>query len=338
MRIFADKLPEHLERQLFPIYLIIGSEPLLIHESRQAIHQKAEQAGFDEKHRFALDAQLDWNQVYDCCQALSLFSARQIIELEVPESGLPAGAAKELTQLTSALNPDILLIFIGQKITRQQESSKWFKSLSANAAIVNCLTPDINRLPQFVAQRCRSLNLVADTQATQMLAQWHEGNLLALSQSLEKLALIYPDGQLTLVRVEEALSRHNHFTPFQWVDALLAGQSKRAQRILRQLESEGVEAIIMLRTIQKELLLLLEMHSEVTHQPITRIFETRRIWQNKRPLYNAAIGRLQPTKLAQLLSLITRAEIESKTSYGSVWPLLAQLSLECCAPDALIPS
>lgn len=84
-----------------------------------------------------------------------------------------------------------------------------------------------------------------------MLAQWHEGNLLALAQSLDKLALLYPDGLLTLIRIEEALNRNNHFTPFQLVDTLLSGQAKRAQRILRQLESEGTEVIILLRTLQK---------------------------------------------------------------------------------------
>lgn len=338
MRIFADKLADQLNRQLHPVYLLLGSEPLLIHESRLAIYAQAEQNGFEERHRFALDAQLDWNQVYDCCQALSLFSARQIIELEVPESGLPAGAHKDLLALADMLNPDILLVVIGQKITRQQENTKWFKALSAQGAVVNCLTPDIQRLPQFVAQRCRKLNLTPDTEATQMLAQWHEGNLLALAQSLEKLSLIYPDGQLTLPRVEEALSRHNHFTPFQWVDALLAGKSKRSQRILRQLEAEGVETIILLRTVQKELLLLLEMHSEQMQQPISRIFETRRIWQNKRPLYSAALQRLSPKSITRLLAVVTRAEIETKTSYGSVWPLLVQLSLECCAPNSRIPS
>ena len=37
-----------------------------------------------------------------------------------------------------------------------------------------------------------------------MLSQWYEGNLLALNQSLEKLTLLYPDGELNLVRLEKA--------------------------------------------------------------------------------------------------------------------------------------
>ncbi|MCV5264264.1 DNA polymerase III subunit delta, partial [Escherichia coli] len=78
---------DHLAKHLKQVYLIFGNEPLLIQESRQAIQKTALQHGFEERHRFAVDTSLDWNQVYDCFQALSLFSSRQLIELEIPESG-----------------------------------------------------------------------------------------------------------------------------------------------------------------------------------------------------------------------------------------------------------
>ena len=167
-----------------------------------------------------------------------------------------------------------------------------------------------------------------------MLAQWHEGNLFALTQSLEKLALLYPDGVLNLVRLEESLSRHNHFTAFHWVDALLAGKAKRSQRILRQLEAEGVESVILARTIQKELTQLLNMATQIKTKPIGQVFESYRIWQSKRPLYSSALNRLQPEKIMQLLQLLAKIELLVKTQYDqSSWPLLHQLSTEICLPQ-----
>lgn len=189
--------------------------------------------------------------MYDCCQALSLFSSRQLIEIEIPESGVNAQTAKELSALVGQLHQDILLLVIGPKLTKAQENAAWFKTLAQQACWVNCLTPELSRLPQFVQQRCFALGLKPDAEAVQMLAQWHEGNLFALAQSLEKLALLYPDGLLTLVRLEESLSRHNHFTPYHWMDALLEGKANRAQRILRQLMLEESEPIILIRTAQK---------------------------------------------------------------------------------------
>ncbi|MGC9401600.1 DNA polymerase III subunit delta [Vibrio genomosp. F10 str. 9ZC157] len=334
MRIYADKLSDQLNRQRHPVYLLFGNEPLLIQESHQAIRAKAQTEGFDERHRFTLDSNLNWNDVYDCCQALSLFSARQIIELEVTEAGLNAGHSKELVSLSAMLHPDILLIIIGGKLTKAQENAKWFKALNNQGCWVSCLTPDIQRLPQFVQSRCHALGLTADAEARQMLAQWHEGNLFALSQSLEKLALLYPDGQLTLVRLEESLSRHNHFTAFHWIDALLAGKAKRAQRILRQLEAESVEPVILVRSIQKELMLLLKLQVELKTASASQVFDKHRIWQSKRPLYNSALSRLSFVAIQQRLSLLAQCEILSKTQYDtSPWPILHQLSLELCQPS-----
>ncbi|MGY5614683.1 DNA polymerase III subunit delta [Vibrio brasiliensis] len=334
MRVFADRLVEQLTKQLHPTYLIFGNEPLLLQESRQAIQQAAYKQGFEEKHRFAIDNSFDWNLVYDCCQAMSLFSARQIIELELPESGVNTTIAKELLAVSDLLHSDVILVLIGSKLTKAQESAKWFKALSGTGCLVNCLTPDIQRLPQFVQIRCRALGLKPDPEAVQMLAQWHEGNLFALTQSLEKLALLYPDGVLNLIRLEESLSRHNHFTAFHWIDALLAGKAKRSQRILRQLEAEGVETVILARTIQKELTQLLTMSQLLQTLPIGQVFEKYRIWQSKRPLYSAALNRLTPVRLMQLLQLLARAERTIKTQYEqSSWPLLHQLSTEICLPQ-----
>ncbi|PWI35177.1 DNA polymerase III subunit delta [Vibrio albus] len=334
MRIFADKLPAQLQRELKNVYLIFGNEPLLLSESRDAVITAAKEAGFSEKHYFTLDAQLDWNQVFDCCQALSLFSDKKIIELEVPESGINAAAGKSLVELAEQLNPDVLLIVFGSKLTRQQENAKWFKALHQHGMWVSCLTPDIQRLPQFVQARCRKLNLHPDAQALQMLAQWHEGNLLALVQSLEKLVLLYPDGELTLVRLEEALNRHNHFTPFHWVDALLAGKASRSQRILRQLEAEGVEPVILLRTLQKELTLVVRYKHELQTMPLAQLFDKYRVWQSKRPLYSAILQRLTLKQLNRAFKLLTQAEILTKTQYDqSPWPVIAQITLELCIPE-----
>ncbi len=312
MRIFADRLVEQLNKQLHPTYLIFGNEPLLLQESRQAIQKAAFAQGFEERHRFSIDNSFDWSPVYDCCQAMSLFSARQIIEL---------------------LHSDIILVLVGTKLTKAQENAKWFKALSAQGCWVNCLTPDIQRLPQFVQARCRALNLKPDPEAVKMLAQWHEGNLFALTQSLEKLALIYPDGQLNLIRLEESLSRHNHFTTFHWIDALLAGKANRAQRIMRQLEAEGVELVILARTVQKELSQLLSMQQMLQTAPMSKVFDQFKIWQSKRPLYSAALNRLKMSDLRRLIQLLAKIELLVKTQYDeSSWPLLHQLSAEMCQP------
>lgn len=334
MRIYADRLAEQLQRGLSSAYLLVGNEPLLLEESRQGIRTQAKQQGYEEVHRFTLDQSIEWDRVYDCFQAMSLFCAQQIVEIDIPESGVSATAAKPLLELIPLFNPQTLLIIVANKLPKAQEKTKWFSELSKQSLWVQCITPDVKHLPRWVANRCQQLGLRADDASIQMLAQWHEGNLLALKQSLEKLTLLYPDGQLTLIRVEEALSRHHHYTPFQWLDALLDGKAKRALKILHQLESEGVEITILLRTLQKELLTLIKLHRLSAQMPLGKACDQLRIWQSKRPAYHIALTRLKQSELNRAMKKLSQLELEVKTQYDrSSWPGLAELSIDLCQPE-----
>ncbi len=136
-----------------------------------------------------------------------------------------------------------------------------------------------------------------------------------------------------MIRLEESLSRHNHFTAFHWIDALLAGKANRAQRIMRQLEAEGVELVILARTVQKELSQLLSMQQMLQSVPMVKDFAQFKVWQSKRPLYSAALNRLKMSDLRRLIQLLAKIELLVKTQYDeSSWPLLHQLGAEMCQP------
>lgn len=332
MRVYPEQLTQQLKKGLCQSYLLFGNEPLLKQECGDQIKQIAQQQGFDERHSFTIDHQLDWNLVLDCCNAMSLFAARQIIELEIPESGLNVNQAKSLLEICDSLHSDILLLITGPRVNKKQESTKWFKALDSQGLYLPCNTPDPRHLPRFIQARCQQLGLRADHESIQMLAQWHEGNMLALAQSLQKLTLLYPDGELTIVRLEEALSRHNHYTPFQLVDAVLAGQAKRSQRVLRQLEGEGIEATIILRTLQRELTQLYKMQEMGKKgTPLNIIFEQFRVWQNRREIYIGALHRLPYARVVSLLRLLTQLEIQVKTDFDTKpWPALSALCAEMC--------
>ncbi|WP_318475995.1 DNA polymerase III subunit delta [Photobacterium leiognathi] len=335
MRVYPEQLTQQLDKGLRQAYLLFGNEPLLKQECGDSIKQLAQQQGFLERHHFTIDNQLDWNLVLDCCQAMSLFSAQQIIELDVPDTGLNANQAKALLEVIEHLNPDILLVLTGPYLNKKQEATKWFKALDTIGLYVPCNTPDAKQMPRFIQARCRLLGLKPDHESVQMLAQWHEGNLLALAQSLHKLVLLYPDGELNIVRLQEALSRHYHYTPFQLVDAVLAGQAKRSQRVLRQLQGEGVEATILLRSLQRELTQLYKMQEMGKKgTPLNIIFEQFRVWQNRREMYIGALHRLPLTRLVGIIRQLTQLELQVKTDYDTnPWPALSTLCAEICGFD-----
>jgi DNA polymerase-3 subunit delta len=237
-------------------------------------------------------------------------------------------------KLSTLLHSDILLVLRLAKLTKAQENSAWFKALSTQAVMVPCQTPEQAQLPRWVASRAKAMKLSVDDAAIQLLCYCYEGNLLALSQALERLSLLWPDGKLTLPRVEAAVNDAAHFTPFHWVDALLAGKSKRALHILHQLEKEDSEAVILLRTLQRDLLTLLHLQRNQAKQALRTLMDQQRIWQNRRALFTEALQRLDAQRLQRAVHLLAELELSMKQDYGqNLWPQLETLSLLLCHRD-----
>ncbi|POE10597.1 DNA polymerase III subunit delta [Pectobacterium odoriferum] len=340
IRLYPEQLTAQLHEGLRGCYLVFGSDPLLLQESLDSIKRVAQQHEFSEHFSFILDLHTDWDAIFSTCQALSLFASRQSLLLVLPENGPNAAMGENLVKLSGLLHPDILLILRGHKLAKAQENSAWFKALAQDSVYINCLTPEQAQLPRWVAQRAKSMKLMLDEQATQLICYCYEGNLLALSQALERLALLYPDGKLTLPRVESAVNDAAHFTPFHWLDALLAGKSKRAWHILQQLKQEDCEPVILLRTLQRELLQLLALKRRMSDTPLRTLFDQQKVWQNRRDLLTQALQRLSLQQLQQAVRLLTQVEITLKQDYGqSVWSELESLAMLLCGkalPEAFI--
>ncbi|CNI70109.1 DNA polymerase III subunit delta [Yersinia intermedia] len=331
IRVYPEQLVAQLHEGLRACYLLCGNEPLLLQESQDHIRRVAIEHDFTEHFSFALDAHTEWDSIFSLCQALSLFASRQTLTLSFPDSGLTAPMNEQLVKLSSLLHPDILLILRANKLTKAQENSAWFKALGSNGVFVSCQTPEQAQLPRWVSTRAKSLNLEVDDPAIQLLCYCYEGNLLALSQALERLSLLYPDGKLTLPKVEQAVNDAAHFTPYHWLDALIAGKSKRAWHILQQLQQEESEPIILLRTLQRELLLLLTLKRRMNQVPLRALFDQLKVWQNRRPMMTQALQRLSLPQLQQAVHLLAQIEVRLKQDYGqSIWPELETLSMLMC--------
>ncbi|WP_312774509.1 DNA polymerase III subunit delta [Atlantibacter hermannii] len=340
VRVWPEQLRAQLKEGLRAAYLLTGNDPLLLQESQDAIRQAAQEQGFDEHHTRQIDNQTDWEEIFSITRALSLFASRQTLLLVLPDNGPNAAINDKLAELVNLLHDDLLLVVRTAKLTKAQENAAWYGALSSRGVMVNCQTPEQAQLPRWVANRAKSRQLALDDAACQLLCYCYEGNLLALAQALDRLALLWPDGKLTLPRVEQAVNDAAHFTPFHWVDALLAGKSKRALHILQQLRLEGGEPVILLRTVQRELLLMVTLKRQSSHTPLRNLFDQHRVWQNRRGLMTDALNRMSEDQLRQGVSLLSQIELTLKQDYGqSVWQELEGLSMLLChkaLPDVFI--
>lgn len=339
-RIFAEQLSQNLNNQLAEVYYLVGNDPLLLTESRDLLIQTATAKGFDERTEISIDQSTDWNLLIENCQSLGLFFNRQILILTLPEN-LSAPMQQHLNELVEVLHSDILLILQLAKFNKTIESQQWHKNLVKNTphlVQVSCQTPSAEQLPRWLSFRAKAMNLALDKDAQQLLCYSYENNLLALKQSLDLLALLYPNQTLSYAKVQAVVEQSSIFTPFQWIDALLEGKIRRARRILQGLQAEDVQPVILLRTLQKELFTLVELSKPQQRieidQPLPTAqlkegFDRLKIWQNRRPFFTQAFQRLTYRKLYLLIQQLADLERAAKQDFDQqIWLQLENFSLQ----------
>lgn len=323
-----EQLEALLQDSLSKCYFLLGNDQLLLQESQDIIIARAQHRQFSETFYFYLDCP-DWDAIFNCCQTRSLFAKRQIILLRLPQHSMNTAIGEKLYVLASILHEDCLLILRGNLLTSTQKNSAWFKALSHNAVLVSCMTPEPTQLARWVITRANNMKLVLDDAACQLLCYCYEGNLFALVQVLERLSVMYPDGHLTLIKITAAVNDAANFTKFHWINAVLTGNSKRAGHILQQLRLDGRSSlIILLRSVQHEVVLLLTLKRQATSKSLSAMFDKYHVLQSRRPLLIQALQRLSTAQLHQAVALMKKIELELKHNYSySGWLDLNALAL-----------
>lgn len=291
MKLRNDQLAQSLDKGLQPIYIVSGDEILLCQEACDMVRRASITQGIEERVRYVADAQFDWQDVINELQALSLFSSRRLFDIQIDK--LAEKHTKALAQISDLLGPDNVILLSLPKLDARTQKTKWFSTLEQAGVFVQIWPIESQRLPAWLQQRAKSLNLNLSRDAADLLSERGEGNLLALSQELEKLLLSHgPGANLDLQTITESVSDSSRYTIYDLSDRLLSGKVKDAIHCLQQLSAEGSEDTILLWLFNRELETLIQLTHLSQKQGLRNACQQLRIWDKRIALYEAASNRL----------------------------------------------
>ena len=92
-------------------------------------------------------------------------------------------------------------------------------------------------------------NQSTDAVSLAFIAHQVEGNLLAAHQEIQKLALLYPAGEISADAVREAVLNVSRYDAFQLGEAVLAAIQTAPHRILQGLQDEGEQAVAVMNPL-----------------------------------------------------------------------------------------
>ena len=310
----ADRLAGQLAKSLAPAYAILGDEPLLVLEATDAVRAAARKSGFAEREVYEPGRSFDWSELAHAGASLSLFGGRKIVELRLASGKPNAQAAEAIVQWCERPNPQtLLLVTMPRPEGGGWWDAPWFLALNRIGVIVEVQPVPRAALPAWLEKRLARQKQSAPREVLEYLADRVEGNLLAAHQEVQKLALLAPEGELSLDTARDVVSDVARYDTYVAAEALATGDTRRYLRILEGLRGEGEATTHLLFTISNVLFAL--AHGGYANKPTQILVDKAR--------------RYSPAALEGAISHAAEIDRAIKgAGVGEPWEEFAKLGLE----------
>jgi DNA polymerase-3 subunit delta len=326
----ADAFEAHLalakKNGPHPLYVLTGDEPLLVMELQDRLRAMVQAHGHTEREIMMHEKGFDWSALMNAGQTMSLFGDKRYVELRIP-TGKPgrdgADAIKQfcaqIQSQVAAKDPvDTVTCIFLPRVDFQTQKSAWFTALDEASVAVRIDPIERTHLPNWIAARLKNQKQQVEAgesgqRALQFMANQVEGNLIAAHQEIQKLGLLYPEGNLTEENIRDAVLNVARYDVFQLTESLLAGDLAKFNRMVDGLQGEGEPLVLILWTVTEEVRLLNRLRQGMDRgDNLQMLMKMNRIWGNKERLIPQAMQRLSADRLQKALTVVSGLDKQSK--------------------------
>ena len=321
MKTNSKDLRELVRKELNLVYLFFAEESIQLTSLIDSVLLAAKNSNFDEKTTYVGSKDMDWSFLDSNNENLDLFGSKKIIEIKLLGAGPGNKGSKALKEYSLDPNPNKLLIVSAEGLDKKSQSSAWAKSLEENGIMVVENPIPLNSMPKWIQNRAKDSNVQIKNDAAQLLSEKTEGNLLAATQEIIKLALLYPNIEIGLKEMEDSISNASKYGIFDLSNAFVSGNKNRTFQIIESLKSEGTQPTLILWALTKEINNLYKVMEDNS---------TKNIWGPKHYLETLTkrVNQLNKRKLKQ--SLLEIAEIDASIkglSSKNPWQAIRDLAI-----------
>ena len=321
MKTNSKDLRELVHKELNPVYLFFAEESTQLTSLIDLVLLAAKDCNFDEKTTYVVSKDMDWSFLDSNNENLDLFGSKKIIEIKLLGSGPGNKGSKALKEYSLNPDPNKLLIVSAEGLDKKSQSSAWAKSLEESGIMIVESPISLNAMPNWIQSRANDSNLQIENDAAQLLAEKTEGNLLAATQEIIKLTLLYPNKEIRLKEMETSISNASKYGIFDLSNAFVSGNKNRTFQIIESLKSEGMQPTLILWALTKEIHNLYKVMEDNS---------TKNIWGPRHYLESLTKRVNQLTKRKIKQSLLEIAEIDASIkglSSKNPWQAIRDLAI-----------
>tara|TARA_B100000214_G_scaffold87008_1_gene59754 strand:- start:3568 stop:4539 length:972 start_codon:yes stop_codon:yes gene_type:complete len=321
MKLNRDIFFRETENEIQSIYTFFADESIQITELSDHVIKTAKKNGFEEKQTFIISKDTDWSFLETRNENFDLFGSKKIIEIKLIGIGPGNKGSKAIKEYCANPDENKLLIISAERLEKKAQTSVWAKSLEDIGTTVIESPIHISSMPKWISKKASDLEIEIDQNAINLLSEKTEGNLLATTQELMKLSLLFPSQIIDFPMMEKSISNSSSYGIFDLSNAFVVGDKKKTIKIIELLKSEGTQPPLILWALSKEIYNLYKVVEEGS---------SKNIWGPRHylDLLSQRAKRISRSKIKSALQDIAEIDTAIKgLSKDNPWQSIRELAL-----------
>lgn len=251
----------HLRQGKFShAYFIFGPDAYLRDAARKALMEALTRAWGGEPPSSGIDldrTRLD--QLLASASTPSLFAPRQVMHIRGVMK-LRDRQVRELADYLARPSPATVLVFLAGELSRDDRRKKIFKTLQAGSRMVDLAVLSEAQTRNWIGKALGKRGLGIQEEAVECLVELQGTDLGRLHLEVEKLALLAGERKtVTLEMVQESAGYCRDHNVFDFLDAVLAQDRRRALRLCCELSAQPAGMLSMVALLGRRLRSLLQI-------------------------------------------------------------------------------
>jgi DNA polymerase-3 subunit delta len=314
--ITRDELRRALkQKQVEPLYLLLGTEDYLRDRATQAIAEVALSGAalreFNDSTFSLINTSV--HEALSAAEQLPMMSERRVVR--VTDFGkLPESDEEALSAYLSRPVESTILIFIALDLDKRRKMTKTLLEKCTTIEFAPLKDPE---LLTWARSHLKELKANTDEPTLKHIIEQVGSKVRTLSNELDKLATAaQPGGRITMQLVNELVGRSRELSNFELGDHLIARNRLSALQTLHRLLDDGAEPVMLVGLIASnfhKMALAKELMSKgASEQEVFRLVGPM-FWKKRENLL-ATARRTDSATLTRRIQRIAEADLAIKTS------------------------
>ncbi len=323
MLIKTTALNSYLQKPLYPVYIICGSDNYFLQETKVQITRAWRQQALQhidsealDKQSFEIGKNQSWESLATQLQSYNLFAEKTLYQICWTKGTLDKTAQNILINFAESNSTHATVILTGNQL-KQKSLAKFEKHGQIGLIPVWPLKP--NEFVRWTNQKIQKAFPTAHSSAAELISRFCQNNPYAVRQVIAKLKLTHsPSSPLTEEAISQQLSNQCEFQVFELSDACLEGNAGKVLQILAYLYNNPNELNLLLWVVSKDIRNLLQLQVLSQTMSFAQACQKLKIWQSKAMLYQSALKRVNSLMLNRLAEFCHTADKLIKTGQAKI--------------------